>query len=52
MIAAAEEAGYESASTVEPGLGDRREPFTLERIRIDGSDGLDGFTAKLEAAGV
>ncbi len=51
VIAAAEKAGYESASTVEPGLGDRSEPFTLERIRVDGSDGLDGFVGKLEAAG-
>ncbi len=51
VVAATEEAGYTSASTVEPGLGSRDEPFTLNRIRINGSDGLPGFIEHLQAAG-
>lgn len=51
VVAATEKAGYTTASTVEPGLASRDEPLTLNRIRINGSDGLSGFIEHLQAAG-
>jgi peptidoglycan/xylan/chitin deacetylase (PgdA/CDA1 family) len=51
VIEETEKAGYTTASTVEPGLGSRDEPFALKRIRINGSDGLSGFIEHLQAAG-
>lgn len=50
-IAAVEAAGYEGAMTVEPGLAERDEPFTMHRIRIDSGDGPDGVLGKLRDAG-
>lgn len=35
VVAAVEAAGYRGATTVDPGLAERGEPFTLKRIRID-----------------
>jgi peptidoglycan/xylan/chitin deacetylase (PgdA/CDA1 family) len=46
-IAAVRAAGYLGATTVQPGLARPADPYTLERIRIDESDGLSGFAAKL-----
>ena len=31
------------------GLARASEPFTLDRVRVNGSDGMDGFAAKLDA---
>jgi peptidoglycan/xylan/chitin deacetylase (PgdA/CDA1 family) len=49
-IAAVRAAGYLGATTVDPGLASASEPYTLKRIRIDYSDGVSGFGAKLAAA--
>ncbi|MGB2874719.1 MAG: polysaccharide deacetylase family protein [Gaiellaceae bacterium] len=47
VVAAVRSAGYLGATTVNPGLARPADPFTLNRIRIDYSDGLGGFAAKL-----
>lgn len=39
VVAAVEAAGYRGATTVDPGLADRDEPFELKRIRIDNGFG-------------
>jgi len=39
VVAAVEAAGYRGATTVDPGLADRGEPFELKRIRIDNGFG-------------
>jgi peptidoglycan/xylan/chitin deacetylase (PgdA/CDA1 family) len=44
-------AGYTTASSVEPGLASRDEPYDLNRIRINASDGLSGFVASMQSAG-
>jgi peptidoglycan/xylan/chitin deacetylase (PgdA/CDA1 family) len=49
-IAELRRAGYRGATTELPGLADRRNPFTLARLEITGSDGLDGFVQKLRLA--
>jgi peptidoglycan/xylan/chitin deacetylase (PgdA/CDA1 family) len=49
VVEAVREAGYLGATTTRFGLGDPAEPFTLKRVRIDGSDGVAGFAAKLES---
>lgn len=46
-VAEVRAAGYLGATTVNPGLATPADPFTLNRIRIDYSDGLGGFAAKL-----
>jgi peptidoglycan/xylan/chitin deacetylase (PgdA/CDA1 family) len=47
-VAAVEDAGYSGATTTEEGLaGSGDDPFTLPRVRIDGSDGVAGLAAKL-----
>jgi peptidoglycan/xylan/chitin deacetylase (PgdA/CDA1 family) len=51
VIRAVRAAGYLGATTTEPGLAGPRSPFSLNRIRIDGSDGVRGMAAKLETAG-
>lgn len=51
VLAATKKAGYTTASTVDPGLASPDEPYTLERIRVNGSDGLEGFVASMEASG-
>ena len=48
-IAAVKAAGYEGATTTEPGLASPDEPFTLARIRIDRGDGAAGLARKLAA---
>jgi peptidoglycan/xylan/chitin deacetylase (PgdA/CDA1 family) len=50
VVEAVERAGYSSAATVDDGVASSDEPYTLERIRINGSDGVEGFAEKIEAA--
>ncbi len=52
VIAAVRAAGFEGATTVEPGLAAWTEPFTLARIRVDRGDGADGLARKLAALGL
>jgi peptidoglycan/xylan/chitin deacetylase (PgdA/CDA1 family) len=47
VIAAVRRAGYLGATTTEYGLARSSEPFTLDRVRVNGSDGVDGFAANL-----
>jgi peptidoglycan/xylan/chitin deacetylase (PgdA/CDA1 family) len=49
-IAALKSAGYRGATTEIPGLSDRANPYTLARLEIELSDGLDGFVQKLRGA--
>jgi peptidoglycan/xylan/chitin deacetylase (PgdA/CDA1 family) len=51
VVAEVKRAGYRTASSTEPGLASPDEPYDLNRIRIDASDGLDGFAQKVQAAG-
>jgi len=52
VIAAVDDAGYASATTVEEGLaGPGDEPFTRHRIRVNGSDTAKSLASKLAAAG-
>ncbi|MGA7434134.1 MAG: polysaccharide deacetylase family protein [Solirubrobacterales bacterium] len=47
VVAAVEAAGYRGATTVDIGLAQRSEPFTLKRIRIDRDDGAEELEASL-----
>jgi peptidoglycan/xylan/chitin deacetylase (PgdA/CDA1 family) len=47
VIAAVRRAGFLGATTTEYGLARASEPFTLSRVRVSGSDGVDGFAARL-----
>ena len=49
VIAAVRRAGFLGATTTEFGLARASEPFTLDRVRVNGSDRVDGFAAKLDA---
>lgn len=49
VVAAVRAAGYLGATTTDPGLATAGELFTLKRIRVQGSDGLAGFAAKIRA---
>ena len=49
VAAAVERAGFFGATSTEYGLARPSDPYTLDRIRIDGSDGLRGFASKLTA---
>lgn len=49
VIAAVKAAGYLGATTTNYGLAHASEPYTLARVRVDGSDGVRGLRAKLEA---
>jgi peptidoglycan/xylan/chitin deacetylase (PgdA/CDA1 family) len=49
VVAAVRAAGYLGATTTRYGIADPTEPFTLKRVRIDGSDGVAGFATKLES---
>jgi peptidoglycan/xylan/chitin deacetylase (PgdA/CDA1 family) len=52
VVAAVEDAGYASATTVEDGLaGPGDEPFTRHRIRVNGSDSGATVVANIAAAG-
>jgi peptidoglycan/xylan/chitin deacetylase (PgdA/CDA1 family) len=52
VVAAVRSAGYLGATTTEPGLATPGDPFRLNRVRVDRSDGVAGLAAKLHAAGV
>lgn len=47
VVAAVEAAGYRGATTVDPGLAERNEPFTLKRIRIDNGFGATELASAL-----
>jgi len=49
VIDAVRRAGYLAATTTNYGLARPASPYTLSRVRINGSDGLLGFEHKLEA---
>ena len=49
VIDAVHRAGYLAATTTNYGLARPASPYTLNRVRINGSDGLPGFEHKLEA---
>ena len=49
VVAAVQAAGYLGATTTNYGLAKPSDLYTLSRVRIDGSDGVKGFAAKLEA---
>jgi peptidoglycan/xylan/chitin deacetylase (PgdA/CDA1 family) len=49
VIADVKRAGFLGATTTEYGVARPSNLYTLDRIRVDGSDGVAGFAAKLEA---
>ena len=49
VIAAVQQAGYLGATTTRYGLAKPSELYTLARLRINGTDSLGAFAAKLEA---
>lgn len=52
VIAALKAAGYLAATTTELGLASPAEPpFELKRIRVNGSDGVDGLAKSLSSVG-
>jgi peptidoglycan/xylan/chitin deacetylase (PgdA/CDA1 family) len=51
VVQAVKAAGYRGATTTDPGLASRDEPFALKRIRISLDDGLPGFVEQLKSAG-
>jgi peptidoglycan/xylan/chitin deacetylase (PgdA/CDA1 family) len=50
-IAAVRAAGYLGATTTNEGLASKRQMYTLDRIRVDFSDGVSGLAQKLQQAG-
>jgi len=51
VVAAVQAAGYVGATTTTEGLARPTEMFTLDRIRVNRSDGLTGLVQKLRALG-
>ena len=49
VVAAVKAAGFLGATTTNYGLARPSDLYTLSRVRIDGSDGVKGFAAKLAA---
>lgn len=49
VVASVRAAGYLGATTTEEGLARADEPFTLDRVRVNRSDGAAGLAAKLRA---
>jgi peptidoglycan/xylan/chitin deacetylase (PgdA/CDA1 family) len=49
-IQAVKDAGYLGATTVDEGLADRHQMYTLKRIRVNASDGVKGLAEKLNQA--
>jgi peptidoglycan/xylan/chitin deacetylase (PgdA/CDA1 family) len=49
VVSAVRTAGYQGATTTGHGLASRREPFTMDRIRISRGDGVTGLARKLRA---
>ena len=52
VVEAVSTAGFLGATTTEPGLAGREEPFTLDRIRIDGGDGSERAGGEARDAGL
>ena len=50
VIAAVKAAGYLGATTTNEGLAAPKDMFTLNRVRVDGSDGVGGLEHKLAVA--
>jgi peptidoglycan/xylan/chitin deacetylase (PgdA/CDA1 family) len=50
-VAAVAAAGFEGATTTEPGLARPANPFTLARVRVSRGDGAAGLARKLAALG-
>jgi peptidoglycan/xylan/chitin deacetylase (PgdA/CDA1 family) len=48
VIRAAREAGYLGATTTVEGLARPDEPYALRRVRVSGSDGVNGLAEKLQ----
>ena len=46
-VAAVKRAGYLGATTTIYGLARAGDPYRLARVRVNRSDGVDGFAAKL-----
>jgi len=51
VIAAVQAAGFLGATTTQLGLARPADLFTLDRVRVNGSDGVGGLAAKLRALG-
>jgi peptidoglycan/xylan/chitin deacetylase (PgdA/CDA1 family) len=51
VVEAVRRAGFLGATTTEYGLARSTEPYSLDRIRISGDDGVAGFAHKLVALG-
>ena len=49
VVAAVRAAGYRGATTVDEGLGERAEPFTLKRVRVNASDTAATLLSRLRA---
>jgi peptidoglycan/xylan/chitin deacetylase (PgdA/CDA1 family) len=47
VVTAVKAAGYLGATTTEAGLARADEPYTLDRVRVDRSDGIAGLAGKL-----
>jgi peptidoglycan/xylan/chitin deacetylase (PgdA/CDA1 family) len=47
VVAAVKAAGYKGATTTDPGFGTRSDPFTLPRVRVNGSDTPQSLLARL-----
>jgi peptidoglycan/xylan/chitin deacetylase (PgdA/CDA1 family) len=50
-ITAVRGAGYLGATTTREGLASKDDMYTLKRIRVDGTDGVNGLERKLKRAG-
>lgn len=51
-VAAVKAAGYVGATTTEAGLASSDAPFTLKRLRVNGSMGLSGFQEMIRSEGL
>ncbi len=51
VVSAVRAAGYRGATTEIPGLASAADPYILDRLEIELSDGLQGFVSKLQSAG-
>ena len=51
VVAAVEEAGYLGATTTNYGVARLDDPYRLDRVRVNRSDGIAGFAAKMTAVG-
>jgi hypothetical protein len=49
VVDAVRRAGYLGATTTNYGLARPQDIYTLSRVRINGSDRLNGFTRRLES---